>query len=67
MPLGQTAALEAMFESFTNALNVDWGDGRGFIPAYLARKSDFEYTDMTGMYSQNTVPEPVKQLIIREA
>lgn len=67
MPLGQTAALETMFESFTNALLVDWGDGRGPVPAYLARKSGFEYTDMTGLYSQNTVPEPVKQLIIREA
>ncbi len=67
MPIAQTEALTKMFLSFTNQIRVDFGDGRGPVPAYFKRQQGFEYTDMTGGYSMDTVPQPVKEIVIQEA
>jgi hypothetical protein len=67
MPLGQLAALMLLFKSWTNQIQVNFGDGRGFVACYLGRSDGFEYTDLTHLYSTNTVPQPLKSLIVREA
>ena len=67
MPLGQMTALLTMFKSFSNSIQINWGDGRGFVNGYFDRQQGFEYTDMTGSYADSSVPEPVKEIVLREA
>ncbi len=65
MPLAQLDALIAMFLSSTNQIQIDFG--AGYIPAFFGRTVGFEYADMTGLYSDDTVPEPLRQMTVREA
>jgi hypothetical protein len=67
MPLAQLDDLIVMFLSYTNQIQIDFGDGRGYIPAFFGRTIGFEYADMTGLYSDDTVPEPLRQMLVREA
>lgn len=67
MPLAQLNALITMFLSYTNQIRIDFGDGRGYIPAFFGRTVGFEYADMTGLYSDDTVPEPLRAMTVREA
>ena len=73
MPTAQVLALKAMFENVgtgtqpNNAIQIDLGDGVGFRPAYFVRSQGFEYTAMTGGYSDSMVPTPVKEIVVRLA
>lgn len=67
MPAGQRDALLEMFVCPTNQIRLNIGDGRGFFNAFFDRQQGFEYTDMTGVYSQGSVPQPLKRLVLREA
>src|ERR1700677_1258199 len=62
MPAGQRDALLQMFICPTNQIRLNIGDARGFFNAYFDRQQGFEYTDMTGLYSQSSVPQPLKKL-----
>jgi hypothetical protein len=66
MPPGQLAALLALFKCSSNRIQVDFGDGRGYVEACFARQQGFEYTDLTGLYSDDAMPRPLKSLVIRE-
>lgn len=67
MPRQQTEDMRQMFMSFTNKLEIDFGFGQGWVPAYFARQAGFEYTDMTGFYSSAEQPIPVRSMVVREA
>lgn len=67
MPLDQMQALLTMFISWTNKIQIDWGDGRGFVPGFFGRQKGFEYEDMGGAYANPEMPEPVKQIVLQEA
>jgi len=67
MPDAQREALLVMFNSFTNKIQIDRGLGDGWQDAYFARQQGFEYTDMSGLYSDTSVPKPLRSLVIREA
>src|SRR5665213_877892 len=66
MPISQMEALKVMFKSFTNQVQVNFGDARQWIPSFFAREQGFEYADMTGGYS-TPGPQPVKEIVIQEA
>ena len=65
MPQAQLADLLVMFQAQSNVIQVDWG--AGYVDAYFARQQGFEYSDMTGGYSDSSQPRPLRSLIIREA
>lgn len=67
MPQAQVVDMLNMFTSWTNELQVDFGLGQGWVPGYFARQNGFEWTDMTGYYSDSAQPTPVRSLTIREA
>lgn len=67
MPDAQVEALKAAYISADGKIQLDMGDGAGFVDAFILRETPFEYTDMTGGYSDDDVPTPVRELSIRVA
>ena len=66
MPMDQMEALKAMFDSFSNSVQINFGDDRDWIPGYLSREHGFEWNDLIGSYASQG-PLPVKQIVIQEA
>lgn len=65
MSSAQTAALQAMFEASTNQVQIQF-DGTNWVDGWLVKSNGFEYEEEPG-YSDDSLPTPVKSVVIREA
>jgi hypothetical protein len=65
MPTAQVTALENMYTSPTGQVFIDFGDGLGFVEGFVLRETPFEFTEMTGLYSSEEVPTPVREISFR--
>lgn len=65
MPEEQVAALREVYEAEDNFVQIDFGDG--FLDCFTLKETPFEYSEMTGGYSSDEIPTPVRQMAFREA